>query len=273
MNDMPKGQLFSRIYLERSPAAADSKRFRHRLASWIGQHQHSLQDLARTIRNELGVSPTKPNTSAIDWAYFLEHAELRDVADTITFAYRELKVTGAGHFAPQLIEFAERALREENVSLNVDDEGGVHFFVDEEFQRARVATIAILGEAGNSAALSSYERGLQAMVGGDTLTGVRGVFDAAEGLFKQATGEPRLGSAELSKQLKLRTKLYYSDRAGDAAGLMLTGYGTWVNACHQYRHADHVPEPTPPPQEIAVALIATGSAFIRWMAETNFLQR
>lgn len=52
----PDGQLFSRVYLERTEPARDSKRFRTRIYGYYSQHvSNSSYELAADIRSELGV--------------------------------------------------------------------------------------------------------------------------------------------------------------------------------------------------------------------------
>ncbi|WP_293406706.1 hypothetical protein [Phenylobacterium sp.] len=220
------------------------------------------------LQVELGVKvPTF--FDEVDWDAFFLKLELRDLLDSLTIAY---SVANRDGYKQTLRGFVERALREENLQYTTDEECGLHPYIDAAFQQARVSAIASLSEHGHGAALASYQGGMNALVNDDTLTAVRSVFDAAESVFKQEFGVARLGKSEIDKNLAPRLRAYYSDRASDAGGRLIAAFGEWVNGAHSYRHADGAPEPTPPPRELAVAFITAGTAWIRWMTDTNFLQ-
>ena len=272
MSERPIGGRFSHIYLDRGAPGSDSARFRHRLSAYLGARENSWSiSLVRDFDHELGVSVTW-GSIGVDWTATIRTLQIRDLLDAIPFAFRRAK-SDRQLTADNFRNFVERAMREENLHYTLDEAGGVHPYVDAEFQNHRLSTIAALGTENYRAALADFQRGMDGLVRGDTLAAVRGVFDAVEGIFKQEFSVTRLGKAEIDKNLGPLAKQYYTDRAGDAAGRLLASFGEWVNGAHQYRHADGAPEPTPPPRELAVAFITAGTAWIRWLTETNFLKR
>ena len=53
----------------------------------------------------------------------------------------------------------------------------------------------------------------------------------------------------------------------EASKQLLNSWSDWVVALQQYRHADRTAEPSPPPTDLAVALISTGTDFLRWLLD------
>ena len=83
----PEGQLFSRVYLERTEPARDSPRFRTRIYGYYAQHFSSPNNLAEHIATELGVEVPTSNGFYNFQQLFL-HAQVRDVLDTISLITR-----------------------------------------------------------------------------------------------------------------------------------------------------------------------------------------
>jgi hypothetical protein len=61
----------------------------------------------------------------------------------------------------------------------------------------------------------------------------------------------------------------YGGAARNFASLMLNSFADWVNAAHQYRHAEGVEQPAPPPLKLAVLSVSSSAAFLRWLAEVD----
>jgi hypothetical protein len=67
--------------------------------------------------------------------------------------------------------------------------------------------------------------------------------------------------------LPLLDKVYSGNPAAkSAAGKMLSSYCEWIDGAHNYRHAPGTEEPAPPPVDLAIAVVASGTAFVRWLA-------
>lgn len=262
MSDTPIGQLFSQTYLTRPSDLRDSVRFRRRLAAAIGKLPIE-GDLGEVITAELGIEVPFGGYSW-DWPTFYERAELRDVLDSVTYAWRLLRGSGQ---ADTFRNFVRRALLEEGLGYRLDDQGGVHLNVDIAFETGRIAALSALARPEHSATREAFERGYTALDSDppDTLTGVRAVFEAVENRFKQMFAVPRIGSSEVTRYLQPLVRDRHVGPAQAAAGRMAESLGQWVNACHSYRHAAGEPEPAPPPMNVAVALISSGAAHLRWL--------
>lgn len=129
--------------------------------------------------------------------------------------------------------------------------------------------IAGLDQQNMVAARTSLEAAFSALRAdnADTLTAVRAAFDAVENVFKTRSGEPRLGSRELEAFLRPIIEKKYSGRARNGASQLLSSFSNFVNAAHQYRHADGEAEPTPPPLELAVVFLSLSADFLRWLLD------
>src|SRR5262249_10400575 len=164
--------------------------------------------------------------------------ELRDVLDIISLAWRYLMTDSDTRTANRWLAGVKRIFVEENICYVLDEQGGVHFAVDSEFEANRAATIGVLRAPRYANALSEFEAGFAALP--DNAKGaVRGVFQAAEGLFRlMFPSAPRLGSKEIDKHLAPALQRTYTGdpTALGAASKLAASFGEWVDAAHFYRH-------------------------------------
>lgn len=259
----PEGQLYSRLYLEKTLAFADSARARTRVYGYYSELGDYLIDgLRSAIQTELGVRPP---------AYmedFFKKAELRDFLDSLTLLHAVLSKRDTSH-AARWRNFVQRVFDEEGLPYRIDSRGGVHPTVDREFDRTRQSIIRGLDEAALKSARVSMDAAFDAMrvEGSDTLAMVRNAFDALENHLKSKFSVARLGTKEIDKHIRPLIASKYDGRAAEAANLLVSSYAKLVDAAHQYRHADGEPEPTPPPLELAVAFVALSAAFLRLLLD------
>jgi hypothetical protein len=85
--DLPQGQRFSHAYVDRGEPTDDSVRMRRRIGSQIYEVKPLAEQLASEVRRELGIHVPYP----VNWPVFLEEAQLRDVLDLVTVAFRILQ--------------------------------------------------------------------------------------------------------------------------------------------------------------------------------------
>lgn len=86
---IPEGELFSRVYLREPTPLRDSPRFRTRLYGYIAQYLWDFRnDFVEIIIRELGISiPTfQTSTNYYEWHIlgFFTDSELRDILDSIS---------------------------------------------------------------------------------------------------------------------------------------------------------------------------------------------
>jgi hypothetical protein len=262
------GQLFSRIYIEKGEPRADSARFRSRLAAKIESFSYSESGTARLILEETGAVVPRGgviNRPTYYFGAFIKNAELRDLLDVITLIHRSLQSNSLSVVQKRYREDIERTMREENVSYRLDSFGGVHFYVDEEFERSRFAAISGMSSEKHRAAREAFDDAHRALLSTDLLSAVRRSFDAVENVFKLQYNVPRLGVSEIKTKLTPVIAAHYTGRVADAGNRLLASFGEWTNAAHQFRHAPGEADPSPPPTEIAILMVSQAATHLRWL--------
>jgi hypothetical protein len=274
VRDAPEGQLFSRTYLERGIPSRDSKRFRTRLAAYFHQKlAETLYDLLhKAIERELGVDV--PSTHGIaDYSTYFSKVEVRDVLDTISLIARLLRDRGDNSVAEAFISFVQRSFEEENLGYRVDAKGGVHYFIDEEFERNRVSAIASTTSPKYAAVAKALESAFSALDAREinTKTAVRDAFEALETLTKLLTNSNTNLDEKLVKKAlgDLLRKLPEHGEPSGASTIskFIESLADWVNAAHPYRHGQKTEKLVAPSLSSAVLFLSTGAAYIRWLVD------
>jgi hypothetical protein len=79
---------------------------------------------------------------------------------------------------------------------------------------------------------------------------------------------PRMAVDELKALGPILQRLYGDDATAlRAASKMLSSLQQWVDAAHFYRHEKSGDEEIQPPLQLAIYLISSGIAHLRWLAE------
>ena len=275
-NETPVGKRFSFLYLERGKPVQDSERFRKRLSMFaiktLEDYQSRFYELTAL---ELGVTIDQKSYEPYFSAFF-ERSELRDLLDAITLIRHELVRRKRKDLADRWVYFVERVFDEENLGYRVDDGGGVHYFIDEEFERSRVAALHCLANpkyAAVAAAFDDAHRNLDEDPA-DTKGAVRAVFEAMETLAKlmvEGNKISRLGPNAVERHIRPIVQGTYEDErvALDAANQLLTGLSDWINSAQLYRHGQKVKEPAEPPLGLTVAIVSSGATYLRWLVELD----
>jgi hypothetical protein len=206
-----------------------------------------------------------------DWDDFIKKGQLQDVLDIITALFKLAETTSVySKFRPHTWSAEiQRIFDEERLSYQMDSKGGVRFRVDEAFEAERVSAIVALSGpryAETRAALDEGFAGLDRSLP-DTRSAIRGIFDAAENLFKlMMPGVKRLGASEIERGMGGLLSSVYSGASLDFARMQAKSFREWVNAVHMYRHAQGVEEREPPALDVAISAVSVGTSFIRWLA-------
>lgn len=263
---------FSTLYLRPVAPQQDSQRFRLRMLGACGKHldENAQKVVAARLLERSGARvPVYPN-GAFVWAKFLEHGELRDVLDWITYSFDVLSKRPIGSAARFFLTAVQDALDAEHMAYAVDGTGVVHYRIDEAHESARQSALVTLNGARFRATRDEFERAYEylAQREPDGKAAIRAIFGALENQFKLMFGVARLDTPSIRDGLKalIRVRHNSDDRAKESALRMAEELEKWVAAAHFYRHEPGVEEPGPPPIEIAVALVGTGTAHLRWLA-------
>lgn len=269
MNDNPvEGELFSRNYLRPAKKLPDSIRARRRALAVFEVYSRLISDefvarVKRTLGAHYPSGPYGPSHTR-----FWTESDVRDFLGAITLVFRLLQPS---HGTAYLAEMRD-ILSQEGLHYRIDDKGGVHYLVDEEFSWVTESTIQGLGSQRFAGARHALEEGLKALTAGK-LSGkalIRGVFEAAESTFLVLVADSkvnRLNETAVDKYLRPKLLARYEGvpDAEDKVARVLDTFSKWVKAAHPYRHGAAFEDVHEAPIDEAVLLASTGMAYIRYM--------
>jgi hypothetical protein len=251
---------------------ADSKRFRmrlqKRLEEVVGDTDHI--SVGRYLEAELGINVRAfgGTRAYISWDQ-VSHWGLRDVPCSITLVgnlVAKTRPSAAKQFREQVV----RIFSEESSAYRRDEDFGVHPAIDSAFQANLAEAIRGINQAAFVAARDFISRADQELMpGGDNREAVRAVFDETENVFKMMFGGAiALNKTTVHAHLRPYVETAYTDSTAKRSAVKsCDSLIDWADACHNYRHAAGELEPTSPPEDLAVALVGQGIAFVRWLID------
>lgn len=264
---MEEGTRFSLLYLERSTPVKDSKRFRNRLAAyyWDNLYKYYADKIVNIIQLETGAEVPYAGMGYSISDFFKDN-QLRDVLDSITLIYKVLQSD------PSRINwknFVDRVFKEEHLGYKLDSMCGVHYFVDEEFERNRFSALSVLSKPQYAGIRAAYEDAYRYMdsVPMDNKAAVRAIFEAIEILVKQMISTKNLNKSVVENALKEKClPLYSTDEISKkVVSEMFDGFAKWVDSIHNYRHGQPSDIPVAPTEDMCIYILSSGSAFLRWL--------
>ncbi len=159
------------------------------------------------------------------------------------------------------------------MGYRLDDKCGVHYLIDEEFERNKISAIRILQDPQYSPVLAAFEDAHRHLdsIPPDTKAAVRSLFESTEILTKRMVTTPRLTNKVVKTKLKeIALKIYSADQtAQKVVNHLFNGFAEWVDGMHNYRHGQDDPEPVAPPMDLAVYIFSSGTSFLRWLVEID----
>jgi hypothetical protein len=266
-SQVPQGKRFTHVYTDRGEPVGDSRRMRVRLMALL----HSIDDLrgSSIVEKDLGLK-------FHGWPDFFDNAAMSDILDLVTVAYDHLTSRSyhSTYDSDRWLDGVQRIFAEQNIHYCVDGEGGVHFQYDRELTHTTAAAISILQPSRYANSLDAFNRALAALAEAppDGKGAVRATFTAVEGLFRLMFPEvQRLAAGEVSRLCPVVEHSYKGDRpAQETCQKMLQSLRGWIDAAHNYRHEEGKPDTiAQPPLTLAVYLVSTGAAHLRWLAELD----
>jgi hypothetical protein len=284
--ESPIGQLFTHAYTERGAPVQDSEIFRRRLGSYVDSH-HSKDGptIQQFLKLETGLKvPYFSNRGGgRNFEEFLVDIPIGNLLNIITLLHRFLSdmhqkhLRERHHMGPNPAEawhsFVSRIFREENLGYTLDDECGVHFLVDEEFEHNRVTMLRSLDSpryAGVRDAFEAAHRHLD-IENQDTKAAVRSMFESLEILTRLMVDTKNLNAWVVEHSLKqLARDVYASDEIANAAmEKVFDGFAQWVDGLHHYRHGQGKPEPVSPSLGFAIYVVSSGASMLRLLVEID----
>ena len=272
---MEEGKRFSLVYLDKGAPIQDSERFRRRISEYVRKFliHHYENDIISLIQFETGAYFKYKAHYGKSLCDFLMDAELRDMLDSITLIYSFLVGNRRDQAAKNWIVFIDRVFIEENIGYRLDLKCGVHYYIDEEFEKNRFSTIAMLDNQRYIATRSAYEDAYRHFDNNpiDTKAAVRSLFESIEILVKQIVETRNLNKYIVENNLKNKFLPIYNDdeTAKGVVSRMFDSFALWVDGIHLYRHGQDDDQPVRPPIELAVYILSSGSSFLRWLIELN----
>jgi hypothetical protein len=272
---MNEGQKFSLLYLDRSKTLKDSQRFRNRLAAFFQNFLRNYgTQIIEAIRLEIGAEiPVGRTGYGYNVSDFFKKAELKDILDSITVLYNTIIRYGSSMLAEKWKGFVQKAISEENLGYQLDNKCGVHYFVDEEFERNRFSTLSVLENPRYNASRAAYNMAYQYLDNDpiDTKGALRSIFESIEILVKQMVDTKNLNGWIIENKLKEKCLGVYIDdeTAKKVTSQMFDGFTEWVDAIHNYRHGQSDMEPVAAPVDVAIYIISSGTSFLRWLIQIN----
>ena len=285
-----EGLPFTHNYIDRGAPQTDSKTFRKRLGHYcqelFSEPQNYLNGMGKFLIQEMGIDmPHRGYVS--DFEQFFVRETINNVLNAITYIWRfatsNAKVgypferDDTSRLAEQWLKFVQRTLVEENLNYTIDPKGGIHFLIDEEFQRNLRSLLRCLESpmyTGTRTAFEDAKRHLESNPP-DTKAAVRSAFESVEILAKKMVpGEQRLNRRLIEGKLKtLVTRSYESDPvARNTIERIFDGMAGWFDALHNYRHGQAESDPVAPPFEVAVYILSSCASFLRLLVEIDTRQ-
>lgn len=266
--------MFIRNYIRPETPLRESERARLRIAklflntaSTSGFNAH---DFAGVVEEELGINYPKGISGHFSHERFWTKADIADILSAITIWFHTTHKPG------EFLKEVRRIFREEHLGYRIDDKGGVHFVVDEEFERTVAAAVAGLGAPRFAAALHALHEAM-AHLGTTRQSGkglIRGVFEAVESAFLAVIGDPkvnRLNGEVLDKHLKPLLLARYSGHgdAEDLADRFMDHFKAWVKSAHPFRHGTPLEQIHEAPLDLAIMSATQGIGYLRFLASLS----
>lgn len=273
--EKPRGLLFTHVYLDRTHKNQDSKKFRKRIGTFC--HNRSTYPAGNLRLGDFLILEKGIHIAGSGKTYYLDEffqkININDVLDVITLVWKFYEGSRVFAECVDWIDFVQRVLQEENLCYYLDDKCGVHRLVDEEFNHNRVSTLAGLQDSKYSGVRDAFEHAFQELDSNPphTKDAVRSIFESIEILVKLMVVTNNLNKSVVQKALKEKVLEVYKDdpTAKNSVEKMFDGFGFWVDAIHNYRHGQGVPEPVEPPMDFAVYVLSSGASFLRWLLEID----
>ena len=189
-------------------------------------------------------------------------------SDTVTVVYRYLFWHISEGIANWWRDVVRQIFAQEH--LEIDDAGGVHPNVDQEFQNNLASALAGLQSQRYQNVRDLVESASRYLSSEppNYKQAWRATLSAVEGLFGLMFPYVRLSADEVERHLRPVVQRVYEDdaTAQRAAQRMVTGLKEWVEASHYYRHQPGAAEPAQPPADVAILAISHGASLLRWLA-------
>ena len=272
-NELPVGRLFSHVYLSGGSLLRDKETFRGRLGTYCKNNFYQQNSsLGNYLSLETGLKLT-PRYPSYDLENFFRTAEIRYILNAITLVWRFNSSQLGLQSANEWYSFVARVFKEENMGYRLDEKCGVHFFVDDSFERSRQSIIPALGQARYTGVLVAFEGAYSALDSDpqDTKQAVRLIFESVEILAKLMHPKTARLDKQVIESIRDQAKASYAGdkTACSVADMMFASSVDWMNGLHLYRHGQGEEDHVAPPLDMAIFAISSGTSYLRCLLEID----
>jgi hypothetical protein len=266
------GERFSQLYARPGEFSPDSARARYRVGMLFRETALTghIESMAGYLSRNLGIAPPGDGKHPSCWHQFVRECRVADFLDTITVIYRFCFWHVGDHTASWWREAARKIFAEEHLAYEIDDAGGVHTRVDQEFQRNNFSAIEGLQSERYRAIRELLERasGHLNAEPPNYRQAWRATWSALDALFQLMFPSAQLTAGEIESRLRpLLTHIYENDAPSQRAAFgLLRGFQQWIEAAASFHHQPGKPECSQPAADVAVLSISCASALLRWLA-------
>lgn len=277
--ERPVGELYSRLYLRSGAPEQDNSALRVRLGAFVEKmFWNDRNNLADHFSIMAGYKV--PYSGGFRFDRFFEESAIEDILNAVTLIWRFLNDVYAvqGRQVSEPAEtwrnFVADVFREENLAYSIDGRSGVHYLVDEEYERNRLSALSCLQAKKYGAvrdALEDANKHLDAQPP-ETKASVRSSFEALESLYRVMTGRPKetLTRARFNAVLAPLIAAAAADALErEAASKAIHGIGVFIEGVHPYRHGQTGKRAVQPSFAMAVYVLSSVSAAIRWVVDIS----
>jgi hypothetical protein len=260
-------------------------RFRRRLAGYVNLefarfHFDDVRHIIKLIVARTGADVKSQGGTFDTLTSFFISSEVIDLLDSITIVADGLSWIGQKissvnqlQYAKLWVSFVRTALSEENLNYHIDDNGVVHPFIDQEFEKNRTSALDALASERFCNARHDFEEAMRHLRNGEGKQAIRMLFPAVESAAKVLVpgSFARLMPNEVDRYFrpKLEEKYKNNELAIIAGQQLLDGFKCWIIASQQYRHGQPTNDMAEPPTDFLVAYLSSGATYLRWIIELN----
>jgi hypothetical protein len=285
MTDRPTGELYSRVYLRPTELTEDSPLARARIGHFLCSRLPAVAAnvLAQAARELFGKGPRY--APYYDWDEFVPMVRLQDFLNLITLAQKQTAatfdrlshsgITAADHnqlkgFIAEWLPFCRMVFSDEGLNYRIDEAGGVHPLVDEEFQTSRQTLLAVLDAPRYAGARSHFEDAHRhfGKQPAETKEAIWSMFQCVETVFQLLVGG-RLNSGNIRDKLTPKLVEKYSADDSKAWKKITDSMADWTDAFHLYRHGQPDESPRIASPQLAIYALSSGATFTRILAELD----
>jgi hypothetical protein len=260
------GAIFRRNYVRSEVRLSDSMRARRRvLMTFMALNEHRQNAIVRLVQHDLGLD--YPNSGfGYNHEKYWTKIEIDDFLSSVTYIFREATNQRT------TLSLLRQIFAEEFLRYSIDDLGGVHYLVDEQFERNVASAIDGLGAAKFAASRHALELALEGMNGADRSGKalIRGVFEALESAFLVRILPEihnRINDQNIEQHLRPILIARYANvpEPDDKVDRVLALLKAWVKTAHPFRHGVAFEAIHEAPFDYAILIADQGMAFLRYI--------